>query len=459
MQGKKFNMNWKYIYCSILIFFMLFILTSCDMFKKSTPQETVTTTTDSSITPETTEEDSSSNEITEITIWARIEPREQIELTNSIENYINNNKYVKINTRHFRTNEEMLDQFMAASLAGAGSDIIIAEIESLRRLAPAGVIKPLPQDMLRNDILDGLEEISTYENKTYTIPFRAYDLLMFFYNKDFVIEPPDNFVELVEYCKQSNNPQQNEWGFLLNWKEPDWIIPFCGGYGDWIYDYNTNSIFLDTDGMVSTLTFLYNIFNEEKILPFDVEYEEINDAFINGTAHMILNGNWAVDEYENAEINYGISEIPAAPGSYKNPTSMVDGIGFMFNANSYGREFEESKKIVDFLLSDEMQLSWVEKTQTLPVLKTIIDNPKVSADPVLSSQLKTALECRGKIPEDVLVVIRDAIRINIENVLYGNISIEDAAKKMQEDAFKLSTGSSEQLDASESTETQESQEE
>ena len=354
---------------------------------------------------------------------------------------MDNNKNIKIITRHFRSDEELADQFKAASLAGAGAEVILANIATSADLAKSKVIRQVPEEMEYADIISGLAEISKFENDNYIIPFRAFDFLLLYYNRDLVSDVPLNFNDLIQYCRQVNNPPENMWGFLFNLYEPEWVLPLIGGYQDWVYDYSTGSISLESEAMINTLEMLLTIYNDEKILPYGYGYEEINNAFINGNAHMIINGNWAAEEYLNAGIDFGISKIPVVIEGFKNPTPMVDGIGFMFNANSYGREFVAASQLVNYLMSEETQLSWSLKTKTLPVFSSIDSLAQVKENEVLYSQIQQLKICRGRIDENALRVIIDAININLENVMAGNISPEDAAAKMQEDAINLLTGS------------------
>jgi len=419
---------------------LTFFLVSCNLFNGGVSEETQDTGAQVTSSEESGSE-TDMNLLNEIEVWDRVDPKEQIELTGSIEKFMETNPGIKVNSRHFRSEEELIDQFKAASLAGAGADILVASLESAAILAESGVIKPVPSDLIYNDLLGGLAEISKFEGEAYAVPFRATEFLVLYFNKEFTDKAPSNFEELMEYAKQVNNPVEDSWGFLFNLTEPDWIIPFIGGFQDWIYDYDTGSISLDSDAMVKTLDFLIKIYNEEKILPYNFEYEEINNAFKSGKAHMIINGNWAIDEYRQEGLDFGIAKIPRVPGGYKNPTPMVDGFGFMFNTNSYGDEYEAGKKLISYLMSEEIQILWTQKTQTLPAITSVEDSSFLQESQVLSTEMQQVEICRGKPPENILRVIRDAVRLNIENVMLGIISTQDAAIKMQEDAVKLLSGS------------------
>ena len=417
----------------------IMFLTSCGIFKNKEADVVQTDTAAETSLPQQVEESSPSG-ILEINVWDDLNPKEQIELMNDLEQFGKENQGIKVKSRHLRSEEELMDQFKAASLAGAGPEILIARIEASYKLAAASVLKPLTDEKYYSDILSGLLEMSRNEDKRFVIPFRAYDYLMLFYNKDLVQKVPATFSDLLAYCKEVNNPKEKTFGFLLNAKEADWIIPFVGGYQDWIYDYDTGAISLDSEAMLQTLKFLEKIYKEDKLLPYDYEYEDINNAFLTGKAHMIINGSWAVNEYTDAGLNFGVAKIPVVWEGYKNPTPMIDGYGFMLNINCYGEPLNAANKLISYFMSAGIQEKWNSGTQTVSVLKSIVQLPSVKNDQNSISQFDQAVICRGKPPDDILRFIRDAIMINTENVLNGNITAEEAIIKMQEDALNLKSG-------------------
>jgi arabinogalactan oligomer / maltooligosaccharide transport system permease protein len=440
MKKRRFILKKLKILISIPIVIILAVsLFSCKTFGQKTSEDN-----NISVAETTAAEDQQQqNELSsiEINIWDSVNPKERIALMDSIEDFMGLNSTIIINSRHFRSDEELLDQFEAASLAGSGPEILLSKLEAAQRLAASGVIKPIESGIDYASINEGLNEISSFNGEKYVIPFRAMDFLMLFYNKDLVSTVPTNFASLIEYCKETNKPKEQIYGFLLNSKEPDWIIPFIGGYQDWIVDYDTNSITLNSQAMIKTLEFLVKIFNEDKILPFDIEYEEVNNSFKSGNTHMIINGSWAIEEYREAKLNFGVAKIPVVWEGYRNPTPMIDGIGFMLNTNYYGDKLKASEKLIEYLMSENVQANWNLSTETVSVLKNEVDSPQAKDNPILLGEMDQEKICRGKPKEDVIRVIRNAILINFENVIKGNITPQDAALKMQEDAIKLKSGS------------------
>ncbi len=414
----------------------------CSLFSGETagPEEDTVAKEETEI-PE--EEDVPGDLITTITLWDCLDPRERMALMGSRDGFVSLSRDINIETRHFRSQEELQDQFEAASLAGAGPEIILLDLDGVQRLAPSNVTKEIVDEVDYALILEGLREISAYNNKNYIVPFRSYDFLTFYYNKEFVENPPSDFEEVLEYAQNINESgdfEEGTYGFILNESEADWIIPFIGGYNGWIIDYFTNSLTLDSQATQSTLEFLEHAYNQSLILEAGMEYGEIAELFKNGSAHMIIDHYSAAEEYIEAGMNIGLSEIPRVWGGTRYPTPMISGLGFMINTNTYGVELEAARAFIDFMLAEETQLAWNGSTSTLPVLRSIDESGEMAGDIILSAAYGQAKICRGKPYEPLLMVIRNAVSDNVDSLLAGDILPADAALKIQEDAIRLRSG-------------------
>jgi len=431
---------------SIVILVLLALVLSgaagCGLFGSETagPEEGQVVEDETEI-PE--EEELSGDLITTITLWDCLEPRERMTFMESRDSFMSSFRDISIETRHFRSQEELQDQFEAASLAGAGPEVILLDLDGVQRLASSNVTKEIVDEVDYALILEGLREISAYNNKNYIVPFRSYDFLTFYYNKDLVENPPSDFEEVLEYTQSitaSEDFEEGTYGFLLNESEADWIIPFIGGYNGWIIDYSTNSLTLDSQATQSTLEFLDYAYNQDPILEAGMEYGEINELFKNGSVHMIIDHYSSADEYIEAGVNIGISKIPRVWGGTKYPTPLISGLGFMINTNTYGVELDAAREFIDFMLAEEIQLAWNGSTSTLPVLESIDSNGGFGQDIILSAAYEQAKICRGKPFDQLLMVIRNAISDNVDSLLAGDILPADAALKIQEDAIRLRSG-------------------
>ncbi len=376
----------------------------------------------------------------QISLWDCLKPKERFALMESVDSFMVENGHIDIETRHFRSQEELEDQFEAASLAGAGPELLLLDFDGIQRLVPGSVVKEIIDEADYSLFIDGLVEISKYNGRNYMIPFRSFDFLTLFYNKDLMSEPPASFEEVIEYCKEVNNFGGGIYGLLLNASEADWIIPFIGGYDDWIVDYSSSSLTLDNQATVKTLEFLNYIYNEEKILPHNIEYSEINESFKNGNVHMIIDNIQLAGEYEEAGLNIGIAKIPRVWQGSKYPTPLISGLGFMININCYGDELVTVNEFIQYMLTEKVQIDWTSVTDTFPVLRNIDRSETVRNNEIIYNAFQQAKICRGEPDKELIMVIRDAIRDNIESVISGGVLPADAALKIQEDALRLRSG-------------------
>lgn len=375
-----------------------------------------------------------------INIWDSCEPKERIFLIDSIENFLKENENIDISIKHFRSEEELVDVFTAASLAGAGPEIVLLSFDSMKKLATENVLREIGDEFDYSKFLTGLNDLTNFEDKKYIVPFSSSDFLILYFNKSAIQEIPTTFDDIIEYSKDKmDSKNDNGYGFLLNASEPDWVIPFVGGYLDWIYNYDTGMINLNTNSMKNTLNFLDTLYNKEKIMPFEIGYENINEAFKSGAADMIINGTWAINEYKEAGINFGVAKIPKVSDAITNPTPMISGLGFVVNVTCSNENFEVVKKFINYMISTDVQKSLIYNTYSFPSVVGL-EKSELLDDDNIYNLLIQAKVCRGKPAEEDLRIIRDVIRTNLESFLSGSLTVDDAVNKMQEEAIKLKSG-------------------
>ena len=107
------------------------------------------------------------------------------------------------------------------------------------------------------------------------------------------------------------------------------------------------------------------------------------------------------------------------------------------------------------MISNEIQKAWMLNTSSYPSV-TGLEREDIMTNDILYNTLLQVKICRGQIPEEDLRLVREVIKLNIESLIAGNISAEDAAVKMQEDIIKMKSG---QLKIEDFTETTSGEEE
>ncbi|MBN2073415.1 MAG: extracellular solute-binding protein [Actinobacteria bacterium] len=437
---EKLIKNFNYIFIAAILILTVAVFTaSCRLFEPGEVTGDEPLKTEEEILYE--DDYSESGElITGITLWDCLEAKERLALMDSNESFMMDNRGINVETRHFRSQEEMMDQFEAASLAGSGPQLLLANFNGVERLAPEKVVKEIIDEVDYALILDGLAEISGYENKNYIIPFRCSGFLVFLYNRDIMDGAPGSMEEVIQYCMEKENFGEGQYGFLFNISHADWIIPFIGGYGGWIIDYATNSLTLDSPATEKTLEFIDHTFNQEKIFTAGIEYGDINSLFKSGDVHMIIDDLVSLQEYREAGVNIGAGKIPRVWQGSRYPTPLISGIGFMINVNTYGTQLDASKSFIDYMLSEKIQLEWNSRTDTLPALKDMDQGGAMKNDPLIYDAFQQAKTCRGMPCDSLMTAIRNSINENVKSLLAGDIVPAEAVLKIQEDAIRLRAG-------------------
>jgi maltose-binding protein MalE len=444
------NISWFLTFALLISLLVLTSATSCSSAQDTTTSLAGESTISSGSDNGQILNENPLNDGKTINIWDCAQPKDRIFLMESISNFMKINPELSINARHFRSEEELVDVFSAASLSGAGPEIVLAGFDAMKKMTNENILKNLSNEINFNIFLEGLTELSIFDGNKYIIPFSSSDFLVFYYNKDLVSEVPANFDDVIVKSKELLGSKDPKYGFVMNALEPDWVVPFIGGYNEWFYEYDSGDINLNSPAMEKTLNFINNIFNVEKIIPANNGYEELNNLFKSGKTAMFINGVWAVDEYKEAGINFGISKIPRVTLTDASPTPMISGLGFMVNSNSSVKSFDTAKKLINFMVSPDTQTSLALNTSSYPAIKGL-ETGSLSGNDLTYNILLQAKICRGKPQEEDMQLIRDVLRMNIESILSGDITPADAKEKMQEDLLKLKSGEIELKDYSATT--------
>lgn len=425
-----------------IIIFVILAGTSCIRPDNKTVAENQKNTSDTKkqrVDNNTTTTINEAEDIISFTIWDSCEPKERIFLMESADNFMKSNPETNISIKHFRSEEELDDVFSASSLAGSGPELILAGFDSMRKLAKENIIKNMTDEINYNVFMTGLVEISSFGGKKYIIPFSSKDFLILYYNKSIISEVPTTFDEIVATSKENLKDKDLKYGILLNAAEPEWAIPFVGQYLDWIYDYDSGAIDLNSSAMENTLNFINNLYNVDKIIPKNLGYEDMNNLFKSGKTAMIINSVDAINEYKDAGLNFGTAKIPRSADSSANPTPMISGLGFMVNTNCSIKSFDVVKNFINYMISKDIQTSWTLNTASFPSIVDLEKEELLNND-IIYNVLLQAKICRGKPQEDDMRLITDVMRVNLESVIAQDITPEYAKDKMQEDIIKLKSG-------------------
>lgn len=327
--------------------------------------------------------------------------------------------------------EVLRTDILAAGLAGSGlPDMILGPNDAIGVFVDAGLVLPL----------DELFDMSVYANaaggqiagESFGIPVNNGNHLMLQYNKQFVETPPQTWEELVALAKQieADNPEVQ--GFAYNLNETFWFLPFVAGFGGGVYDAEGNMV-LDSQPWIDAYQFVQDLKFVEEAVPSECDYDCANNLFKEGSVAMILNGDWAVGEYLDAEKspalgeeNLGLAPWPELPNGER-PKPFTGGKFISIPVTVEGAKLDGVVSFLTWLSTDpEAVTAYALGTSRLPAISGIeIDDPTLAAS---AEALATGI---GMPPDASLRCMWDSVKPQLEAVMSNSMTPEDAATEAQ----------------------------
>lgn len=377
---------------------------------------------------------------TEITLWEQMEPAIRPTYIKKVDEFMKKNPDVKVNVVHY-SNEDLRTQFQNASLAGQGPDIVYGPNDNIGIFMVSDLIKPI-DEVVTKDLIqkfnEGALKSGMYDNKLYLLPEFLGNQIALLYNKAMVPNAPKTWDEFVKIAQSNravdaNNKANSKYGFLYNEKEPFWFIGFYNGFGGEIFDNNNNPA-LNNKAMVDALTFVRDIRVKYDLGEAGMDYDIASQLFKQGKAAMILNGAWSWKEYEDAGINLGVAPMPIpSENGYALFTNASK--GYSLSENTSDKKTEALNKFFNYIFSPEINAEISLNQSQAPGIEAARELPQVKDDKLMQDSIETI---KYTVPMPVVPEMRaiwDAMRPNLEAVLNGKMTPEDAAQKMQKDAI------------------------
>ncbi len=334
--------------------------------------------------------------------------------------------------------EKLRENFQTSMLANQGPDVLWTVNDHAGPFTKAGLIQPV--DGLGWDLktfMPGALEAVKLDGKTWGIPLSYGNNLMLLYNKNLVKEPPKDTDELIKISKDL--AASGKQGFAYNLNEPFWLVPWLGGFGGQVFDNTGKKPSLNTDAMKKTLQFVQDLKFKDQIVPQECDYGCADTLFKDGKVAMIINGDWSLGDYTTVTatktIDLGTAPIPQIKGSNW-PKPYTAGTYIMFPVSLKGDKLEAAKKLVNYFISDDVQLSWVKSDKRLPSVAKLYTDKLITDDPILKGSSADLANGTGMPPQAEMRCNWDAMRPNLEAVMANKMTPADAAAAMQTAADK-----------------------
>ncbi len=274
--------------------------------------------------------------------------------------------------------------------AGKGADLVTWPHDQLGDAVIKGLVRPLEVgEDVTGQFSESAVQALTYDGQVYGLPYVTESIALI-YNKKLMPEPPESFDELIDFARKNTEPAEKKYGLLFegaNFYYSYFLMDAMGGY---IFKedggkVNTEDIGLNNEGSKKAMETLQGWY-QEKLLPIKVTADTVNGLFKEGKAAAVINGPWAVKDYEQAGVDFAVAPLPHIDG--KAPRTFIGVKGWYVSA--YSKHPAWATDLLKFFTSKESLLLRFQETGEIPPRKDLLEDPVIKDDPVVSGFAKQA---------------------------------------------------------------------
>jgi ABC-type glycerol-3-phosphate transport system substrate-binding protein len=270
---------------------------------------------------------------------------------------------------------------------------------------------------------------ATRDGHLWGLPDTAGLHLLLFYNRDLIAVPPANTEEL--YTVAESFTHEGRWGLAMNSYDPLWVVPWLWAYGGWLTDSDGNPT-LNTPPMVNALTLYLSWQGRLTGVAPVVSYLEARDLFVSGQAAMLIDGEWAIGELNQAKgVNWGVAPLPFVGETEQPAAPLVAGRYWLMRSGLPATQRDAAVDFLAFITAPERQLAWTAQFGLLPTRLEALSDPAILNDPLLRVSAQQMQAGRGLLLGVDANRILDAMRQPLRAVLEGDMVPEEAARAMQ----------------------------
>ncbi len=368
-----------------------------------------------------------------LTFWEQEGDEVDVFLDQLIADFQAANPNIKVERSHYE-NEALRDQFQTASLANAAPDVVRVPNDFAGPFSKLGIVAPVSElfdQAFLAQFFEGALQPAVVGGVLWGVPDNYGNHLMLIYNRDLIAKPPATFEELIAKAKELT--QGDIQGFAYNLNEPFWGAGFYGAFGGWPLDENDQPQF-NNQAFIDYLAFVYQL-KVDGVVPQECDYACADTLMKEGKAAMIINGDWSLGDYTKAlGDKLGVAPVPPIKG--KPYTEMTSGKYFMVSTAVLDDPVKKEavKAFIAYMTSAEVQKKWLDQFKRLPSNKEVAKDPAIANDPILAGSMAALSNGRGMPAAPEMRCAWDAWRPNLEGVMAGTLTPQEAAEAAQKAA-------------------------
>ncbi len=375
------------------------------------------------------------NEANRLVIWHQKTGAERLFFEQAVASYNSQNPGERI-VALYREGEELRNSFIIAAVAGQGPDLVFGPSDNVVLFAETRVIRPW-DEMLGEDFFAAFTEdgIVRWQDHAWLVGDQIGNQLMLVYDVQEVTSPPATLDELISMGSQltlQRGARPERYALTWNYAEPYFFIPFLTGFGGWIMDEEGHPT-LDTPEMRAALQFVLDLRDRHGIIPRYEDYDTANLMYLRRRAAMIINGPWSWADYGVPERSM-LALLPLNTETGLRCRPIIAAKGYSLSVNTPEEKFPLVRRVLEHFTSAEMQLEMALQLFTTPTRQAVLESEAFRGNPVLQLALE---QSKNAVPMPIdprLRYIWDGIRGPYRRVFTGDLTPDEAARRMQQEA-------------------------
>ncbi|HLX47984.1 MAG TPA: ABC transporter substrate-binding protein [Streptosporangiaceae bacterium] len=365
---------------------------------------------------------------------------------------------IKVSGQYIASADDTTAKEVSAIKTGTEPNVVIGQDPSaLPLLAQSGKVVNLSQPLASATagLYPGIRPALFYKGQQLGMALGGVgDYVLFYNKKDFakagLSGPPATWTQLESDAVKLSGPAKHHYGIYIPWGTAEWIsyewegLLWANG-GQFLNPAGTKVAF-DSPAGVQALTTWVNLVRKDHAAP-TTSFAQAGSydgapAFASDAVSMIIDGQWAVSEFNTAKVDYGVAPVPAGTSGHS-ATNIGIGVASVFDHGTTANN--AAITFVQWLAQPAQGAYLTAESSGLPSAPAQLNETAVKHEAatqptyqVFANQLKTG-HTRPTVPAYTAISLDLATEIN--DALTGSVTPAQAlAKAATEGNQAISSG-------------------
>ena len=357
----------------------------------------------------------------------------------------------------------LLDKFLVDATSGKSSyDVVMMCPEFTPTVVDLNLLTPLddwfadkektPDWVAVDDILPAYRNMLYMNDHFWGLPFCGETIFML-YRKDifdkYDLKVPTTFDELLETAKFINENVPDMAGISMRtrrgWEATYMWSVFIFPFGGKIIDFDANKPALDQKETIDSLKYFVELCKYGPVGIETFSYPESFDAFMQGKAGIMVEASFAASEAENPDKSIVAGKVGWAPMPTGPAGAFSGAWGWGLSLVDASEKKDAAWAFITYMTGKPMQSEYIANGGVVSRTSWLEDPKNQEEFPYYQAIIDTIKQATNLQTTGYGVVIMDPawgplsemIGTEVSRAVTGEITVEEAAKNMQEQAVEI----------------------